>query len=498
LQPDALLEQAMTASDNERRTPVVPGCAIEEMLGRGGMGVVFRARQTALDRMVAVKVLAVETAGDPQFIERLEREARTMARLRHPNVVAVHDFQFLDDGSAAIVMEFVGGGSLREVLARHRQGLPVGEALRIFHEVAAGLHAAHEAGVVHRDMKPENVLIEPDGTARVTDFGLALPLDLPEARLTRVGTTVGTVEYMAPEQSAGHALDERADIYSLGAMLYELLTGHAPRGSFDPPHLARTGVPVPVSMATMRALRPDPAKRFESIAAFERALALAPPAPRWRVGLLIAVIAGLLAVVGAIYRPSGHQPPPAAPVPRPWRDALAGIDINRDNYGGDWQRDGTALVSGNGICVFALERSLPASFDARMTFTRLAGVDSIALFVAANDSVGSCELDAWREHLCGVQAIGREDLRDGYGFRFAPENGRTCELFVEVRPGVIRMQVDGGEVHAFEIGAQKLQPPEPWNWRPAERPAALAIGSWQGPTRFEKVEWREVRNPDQR
>ncbi len=485
----------MTPSTTERRTPVVPGCAIGEVLGQGGMGVVFLARQTALDRAVAVKVLAVEMASDPHFLERLEREARTMARLRHPNVVAVHDFQFLDDGSAAIIMEFVSGGNLREVLARHRDGLPLPEALRVFHAIADGLRAAHEAGVVHRDMKPENVLIEPDGTARVTDFGLALPLDGPEARLTRLGAAVGTLEYMAPEQSTGQTLDERADIYSLGAMLYELLTGRVPRGSFDPPHLVRPGVPVSVSMATMRALRPTPAERFESIAAFESALSVPIPRPAWRLGLLAALAVAGLAVVGVVYWPDSTPPPPAAAlVVGPWRDALAGIDLHRDNYGGDWRREGTSLISTDAICVLALERALPASFDARMTFTRQAGSDSVALFVAANGSVGSCELDAWREHLCGVQAIGREDLREGYGFRLALENGRSYELLVEVRPGVIRMQLDGGEVRTFETGPQKLQPPEPWNWRPSDRSAALAIGSWQSPTRFEKVEWRKVGN----
>lgn len=495
LQPDALIEQALSPSV-ERAAPVVPGCTIENVLGRGGMGVVFLARQTSLDRAVAVKVLAVEMADDPRFIERLEREARTMARLRHPNIVTVHDFQFLDDGSAAIVMEFIGGGSLRQVLAQHPRGLPVAEALRLFHEIATGLRAAHEAGVVHRDMKPENVLIEPAGTARVTDFGLALPLGSAATRLTHPGTAVGTLEYMAPEQTRGDTLDERADIYSLGVILYELLTGQTPRGSFDPPHIARPGVPQTISLATMRALRPRPEERFESIAAFERALTLPTSAPRWR---HIALAGALLVLVAGVAFAPKSEPkttplPPAAPLlqPGPWRDALAGIDRTRDNYGGQWQRDGHAWVSTNAICVLALERALPANYDARMTFTRLSGSASVALFFAANSSVGSAELGAWREDLAGVQAIGTEDLRDGYGFRFPVENGRSYELMIEVRPSRIRMLLDGEEKGVFDIGDKQLSPPSPWNWQPQYRPAALAIGSWESPTRFEKVEWRAV------
>jgi len=502
LQPDALIEQALVPSA-ERAAPVVPGCTIENVLGRGGMGVVFLARQTSLDRAVAVKVLAVEMADDPRFVERLEREARTMARLRHPNIVTVYDFQFLDDGSAAIVMEFIGGGSLRQVLARCPRGLPIAEALRIFHEIATGLRAAHEAGVVHRDMKPENVLIEPGGTARVTDFGLALPLGTAVTRLTHPGTAVGTLEYMAPEQTRGDMLDERADIYSLGVILYELLTGQTPRGSFDPPHIARPGVPPTVSHATMRALRPRPEERFESIAAFEQALTVASPAPRWRrialAGAALVLATGLISApksdlpVPSPPAPATTTPLPSPPQPGPWRDALAGIDRNRDNYGGGWQREGHAWVSNNGICVLALERTLPASYDVRMTFVRLSGGASVTLFFSANDSVGSAELDAWLEGLGGVQNIGPEDLRDGYGFRFPLENGRSYELMIEVRPGRVRMLVDGEEKGVFEIADKQLHPPQPWNWRPADRPAALAIGSWESPTRFEKVEWRAVR-----
>lgn len=522
----------------------VPGFVLETLIGRGGMGMVFLATQVRLDREVAVKVLAAELAGDPLFLERIEREARTMARLRHPNIVTVHDFLMLEDGSAAIVMELIEGGSLRDTLREHPLGLPLHEALRIIRQIAAGLETAHASGVIHRDMKPENVLMGNDGTARVTDFGLALPLHEPTARLTLTGTTVGTVDYMAPEQLKGGELDTRLDIFALGVIAYELFTGQTPRGSFDPPHLVRPEVPKSVSDAVMRALRPDPIARFATIEAFVLALhGTGAKGRTWRWGSFAVMTAGLLlaaAAVGAVLHfmkePKGNDsrlavaPPPAAvqaapevpvpptpstsppatPTPKPaapqtpetvagpWRDAIAGAHIHNDNFGGDWTRDGGILTSNDAICILSLEKDLPEHYEVRMKFTRLSGEHSVTLFFRSDWSVGSAELDAWDEGLAGVQMISGSSLQDGYGFRYPLENGRSYELLVEVRPGSVRMSMDGVFQKEFDTAGKFLSPPTPWNWNPIDRPAALAIGSYQSPTRFEKVEWRElgiVKNP---
>lgn len=466
----------------------VSGIQIEEQLGRGGMGTVYLGRQMSLDREVAVKVLASELADDPQFLERLEREARVMARLRHPNIVAVHDFQRTDDG-AAIVMEFVEGGSLREKLLLHPNGLPVAEALRILRQIADGLEAAHASGVIHRDMKPENVLMGADGMARVTDFGLALPLHEGSARLTLSGTAVGTVDYMAPEQFKGGEADARLDVFALGVMAYELLTGQTPRGSFDAPHHLRAEIPVPISGAIMRALKPRPEERFASIAAFM--LALHEPRRRvwpWLLGVVLLIAAGFPLM-------KGNMPPPDG-ISGEWRDAAAGTRIWEDVIRGDWRNEHGVLTSaGQDICIVKLEQELPESYDVRYRFTRMEGKYSVALFFRSMGRMGTVELDAWEEGLAGVQMIDGQDLTAGYGFRFPLVNGEPHEVLVEVRPTEVRVSVDGEFKKAFVTGDLPLAITPAWELGPNTRRMALAIGSYQSPTRFESVQWRPVELP---
>lgn len=479
---------AQGLADVPEETVAVPGCEIVAALGRGGMGAVYLGRQLSLDREVAVKVLANELADDPLFLERLEREARVMARLRHPNIVAVHDFQRTADG-AAIVMEFVEGGSLREKLREHPQGLPVEQALGIIRQIAAGLEAAHASGVIHRDMKPENVLLDADGTARVTDFGLALPLHEGTTRLTLTGTTLGTVDYMAPEQLKGGELDARLDIFALGVMAYELLTGQTPRGSFHAPGRLRAEIPAHVSAAVMRALRPNPLERFATIEEFVLALHLKPVTRRvlwpWLLGAF-ALVLGLL-----LYWMQSGEPQAQA---GPWQDGLAGVRIYEDVINGDWKKAGDGVLSSDAtISGVILEREMPEFYDVRVRFTRLSGEHSVALFFMANGSMGCCDLDAWAEGLAGVQMIGGKSLMDGYGFRFPLENGRSYEMLVEVRPGQVRVSVDGEFKKAFDIAGQSLAIPVPWGWAGADKPIALGIGSYESPTRFDEVAWREVK-----
>lgn len=471
-----LADQLMTVELN--------GIEIETSLGRGGMGAVYLGRQISLDREVAVKVLASELADDPLFLERLEREARVMARLRHPNIVAVHDFQRTEDG-AAIVMEFVEGGSLREKLQQHPNGLPVAEALRILRQIAAGLEAAHASGVIHRDMKPENVLIDRAGMARVTDFGLALPLQEASTRLTLAGTAVGTMDYMAPEQFKGGEADVRLDVFALGVMAYELLTGKTPRGSFDPPHRLRGETPAHISMAVMRALRPAPAERFASIADFMQAL----HSPRrrvwpWLLGVVV-LVAGVLALLK-------EDVPPQKGISGEWRDAAAGTRIWEDVLRGDWRNEHGVLTSGMDICIVKLEQELPEAYDVRYRFTRLEGKYSVALFFRSMGRMGTVELDAWEEGLAGVQMIDGQDLTAGYGFRFPLVNGEPHELLVEVRPDEVRVSVDGEFKKTFVTKDLPLAISPAWELGPTTRPMALALGSYQSPTRFESVEWRPV------
>jgi hypothetical protein len=200
---------------------------LESELGRGGMGRVFRARDERLGRAVAVKVLRPESAADPDFRARFAREARTLARLEHPGIVAVHDFGTTPEGDGYLVMQLVSGGSIAD-----RLPLPVADALAIAIDVCAALAYAHGRGVIHRDIKPENVLIGDDGRARLSDFGIARLVDPTpgDGPLTRPSMVLGTPGYMAPEARAGAPPDPRMDVFAVGALLKHMLTGHHPDG----------------------------------------------------------------------------------------------------------------------------------------------------------------------------------------------------------------------------------------------------------------------------
>src|SRR6476661_4664400 len=269
-----------------------PQYRLERELGRGGMGVVFLATDTTLDRRVAIKVVHPELAAHQSIVRRFLAEARTIARLRHPNIVAVHTAGTAD-GLLYYVMDEVEGESLRQRLAREGRIDPA-EAGRIVADLAAALDAAGRAGVVHRDVKPENVLLDRhSGRALLADFGIARAMVAEGGVSTGQGVAVGTPAYMSPEQAAGEEVDRRSDLYSLGVVAYEILAGHPP---FQGPnrvvvskHIAerptpvdrlRPDVPRPLAAAIMRALEKQPADRWQTGDAFRQALTAEQPAPR--------------------------------------------------------------------------------------------------------------------------------------------------------------------------------------------------------------------------
>jgi hypothetical protein len=477
--------------------PGIAGLEILGTLGRGGMGTVYLARQAGLDREVAVKVVTTRAARDGHFLERLEREARTMARLSHPNLVVAHDFLRSGEDTAAIVMEYIPGGNLRERIERCRRGLPLHDALRWGREVASALAVAHAAGIVHRDLKPENVLIDPAGAARVSDFGVAASTDELATRLTVTGTTVGTLDYMPPERFHHADADVRGDVYSLGVMLYEMLTGSVPRGSFPPPRKLREEVPAGVSRAIMRALQADPAERFPSIEAFGSALAARSSSTRraWAAGAILAAAA----VAGGWWR-SGRNGAVAqaaiAPVSgttgETWRDLLGPVDIARDRISGRWKRDGAHLVTDESVCILAVAGSVPESYDVRTTFIRETGKYCVGIFFTMKGRIGSVDIDGWDLDLAGVQSVGGRDLRSTRNFLFPLETGRCYELLVEVRPGKVRIVIDGEEQAVIDIGDQPLGVVSPWAWNPEGSGVGLAIGSFESRTRFKTLEWRSA------
>lgn len=305
-----------------------------ESLGQGGMGSVFRAQRLHIGDEVAVKLLHQDLVREQHALERFRREARTAAMIRHPNVVSIHDF---NDGTgesseAYIVMELVRGMSLGNLLRREGAMSPE-RAVRLMQEICAGVGVAHRQGLLHRDLKPDNVIIVPpshegdEETAKVVDFGLAKVRDVAaQTALTQTGAVIGTLYYMSPEQCSGEELDARADVYSLGAMLYEMLTGGPPfrSNSFagliskhlhePPPHFVPSlGVPAAIEAACLRALAKNREQRQPDAIAFGRELQKALETPisykpsasvttrrsplRWVVAAA-AVLVVLVAIVG--------------------------------------------------------------------------------------------------------------------------------------------------------------------------------------------------------
>ena len=264
--------------------PHIPGYQVESVLGHGGMGVVFRARHLRLDRVVALKMaLAGAYAGPPER-ERFQREAEAVAKLRHPNVVQIHDIGDAD-GRPYFTMEFVEGGSLAEKVAGTPQ--PARQAAALLAILAGAVQAAHQGGIVHRDLKPANVLLTADGTPKISDFGLARRLD-GEAGITRTGTVVGTPSYVAPEQAQGKtdAVGPAADIYALGTILYELLTGRPPFRAETvmetvlqvihqepvPPSRHNAKVPRDLETICLKCLHKEPRLRYATAAALAEEL----------------------------------------------------------------------------------------------------------------------------------------------------------------------------------------------------------------------------------
>jgi eukaryotic-like serine/threonine-protein kinase len=256
---------------------------LEELVGTGGMSSVFRAHDRQLERRVAIKILHQHYADDPEYLERFRREARAVARLSHPNIVTVID-RGDDDGRQYIVFEHVEGENLKELVLRTGR-LPVRRALELALAVADGLAFAHDHGLVHRDVKPQNVLLSNEGEVKVTDFGIARSLYV-EHGVTQTGTVLGTGEYLAPEQAGGKPVSPATDVYSLGVVLWELLAGDVPfvgenfvavalRHVNEPPpsiRERRPDVSPRLDAAVERALAKDPARRFPSMAAFAQEL----------------------------------------------------------------------------------------------------------------------------------------------------------------------------------------------------------------------------------
>lgn len=240
----------------------LPGYEVESLIGRGGMGAVYKGVQRSLDRPVAIKVLPREIAADSTFLARFKREAQTLGRLHHPGIVTVYDSGQSPGGYLWFAMEFVNGTTLQQLVFSNKR-LPPAQALDIVRALCDALKYAHDQGVIHRDIKPANVLITTEGQPRLADFGLSRPAEESGTGMTRTNIAMGTPDYAAPEQMAGKA-DRRSDLYALGVMFYEMLTGHLPKGSWEPPS-DQAQVDPKVDEIIQKALQREPGRRYQQV-----------------------------------------------------------------------------------------------------------------------------------------------------------------------------------------------------------------------------------------
>lgn len=255
---------------------------ILDVLGAGGTSIVYKARDIVLNRLVTLKILREQYANDDQFVRRFKHEAQAVACLSHPNIVSIYDVVF-DSNSHYLVMEYVEGCTLKQYLEQ-KGVLPVNETLYIMYQLLDALDHAHKHNVIHRDIKPHNILLDAQMNVKVTDFGIAIAIS--DITQTYTKDIMGSVHYMSPEQVKGIAVTEASDLYSAGVVMYEMLTGSLPFGGENaigvamqhvqnevvPPHKLNPQVPVELSAVVMKAMRKDPAMRFHSAKEMQAAL----------------------------------------------------------------------------------------------------------------------------------------------------------------------------------------------------------------------------------
>jgi polar amino acid transport system substrate-binding protein len=408
--------------------PLFPQLEIVGLLGCGGMGAVYKARQPALDRLVALKILPKELGRDPSFAERFAREARALAKLDHPHIVTVYDCG-TSGGYPYLLMEYVDGNDLRHAL--RERTLAAGAALRVVTRACEALQYAREQGVIHRDIKPENILLTRNGGVKLADFGLAKLLGDAGDSLTADRQVMGTRHYMAPEQEeAPQTVDHRADVYSVGVVCYELLTGELPLGQFAPPsHKAK--VDPRIDAVVLKALAREPGRRFQSAGAMKEAIEAATGkrrtflSGRWIWPAVAAASVALILMAVA------------------WRAGAKPVRGDELRWGGDASGGAPYIIEGEG-------KSAPTGFEAELAEYLAGKLGLRPKFVPRSWEMLPQDLDRGSD----IDVILN-------GYEWWPERERTmastipyyvCKIQLVVRPGSpVR---DWADLHRGRSGKQ--------------------------------------------
>ena len=485
----ALTERLEEPPEEEKKI-ILPGYTIKEELGKGGMGTVYRAIHQGLNRSVALKIFNPKATNHDLFVERLKREGKLMAQLKHPNVLSIYSASVMEDGSPYLVLEYVKGQDLHKKL-QNEFTIDTRTAIRIAIKVCEGLSAIHELGIIHRDIKPGNVLLGRNGSVKVTDFGVSKDLNAQDqvTSLTMTGTTVGTADYMSPEQTRNEELSNRSDLYSVGVLLYEMLMGVTPRGKFQP--LSRAKTPKKLELLIMRCLQQDPLKRPASANTLAQALRKIYRGLHQRKHnnfntLALCAIGAISSVLLVAYF-SSKKPDntiSSTLIEKKWQldgtvgewSPLTQNAIHLEN--GEWWSDSNTIYTQemlNAKRFFSFSPGYNYSFSTE--FSRIYGNGNVAFFLPTNKGLVVFEIDHTEAHLTGFHQINDKNLtQHDHSSKFIIETGEIYQVQIVVNTQKITASIDGKIINELDLTKKHFSVPKHWG-DVSRIPFKLGIGS---------------------
>lgn len=471
----------------EKETIVLPGYNIREMLGKGGMGTVYRAIHTELNRTVALKIFSPKAKDKDLFVERLKREGKLMAELKHPNVLAIHDAAVMEDGTPYLVLEYIKGEDLQQKL-NNEFTLNQRTAVRIAIKVCDALSAVHQLGIIHRDIKPGNVLLGNNGSVKVTDFGISKDLRATEksTSLTMTGTTVGTADYMSPEQTRNEELSPRSDLYSVGVLLYEMLMGVTPRGNFQ--SLKKARIPKKLEYIIMRCLQQDKHKRPASAETLALSLRKVYHLLNNRKhtnykSLFLCGIAAVGAIVLVAYvstRKSDSQI--TNHITPSWQlsgkvGEWSSLTKNKPHsVKGEWWSDDDSLYTQKNQYskrFFSFSTGYYYTFSTE--FSRIYGDGNMCVFLPTVKGLVVFELEHTDKHFMGFHSINGKDLAQQQNAnKLAINTGENYKIEINVTTTEITAKINDTLISTVSLNGKSFSAPKHWG---TQIPFKIGIGS---------------------
>lgn len=461
----------------------IPGVEIHHRIGRGGMGEVYFATLVESGEEVAVKILNPASDGDPLSAERFIREGETLDRLNHPNLLKICGRGELPDGRPFFITDYAEGGTLDDVL---RSGVRLEEEVihQYARELCAGLAEVHAVGLVHRDIKPSNLLIDGEGRLIVADFGLAKTLHVEATELTLSGTSLGTANYMAPEQSLpGAKIDARADVFAVGVVLYKMLTGELPKGQFKPPSRFQRSRDWDRIIASC--LATSPMDRVGDAVVLEKRIQKltfdSQSRRKW-----LATGAGAAALFGVGYIANEIR---ISAIDSGWIDLLPTFDL-----GPPWSfgAEGSLLCNEPVESGMAFAEFDPGdSYELRLTWRRTEGTASLCVFLPTLGGICQFEMGAWRREWVGIQSIDGSSLLEpgNDSVRMTFVNGEDYDIFLQVTPETIRFSINDDSPVEVDIAGKRLSLVELWRTDVTDR---IGFGAWLCRAEFSRLDYRAL------